>query len=218
MRGAFEQPLLVQIFRNYSFSPESRHICPFISASISIFFSWQDSYHPALGTSPPSPPASSPPHLPFDNTFKLHTFFWYTGMFLPLDNNLYKTIPILNLKIQYSGTTRWFTYLSFSWFWQSLFDNFVLTFIFIIPYLGPPDLRLRMSVTTGMNDSLQVNPELNKSQIINFSQQCDVWNLKAKVLLLRVRPGFPKNLRQYYVKVRHQLRGNEDFSSVLAQL
>ena len=33
-------------------------------------------------------------------------------------------------------------------------------------------------------------PELNKSQITNFSQQCDVWKVKAKVLLLRVRPGF----------------------------
>ena len=69
-------------------------------------------------------------------------------------------------------------------------DNFVPNFTFIIPYLGPPDLWFRMSVTTGMNDSLLVNPELNKSQITNFSQQCDVWKVKAKVLRLRVRPGF----------------------------
>ena len=66
--------------------------------------------------SPLRPPL--PPHLPFHNTWKLHTFFWYTGLFLPLDNNFHKTIPILNLKIQYSGTAWWCTYLSFSWFWQ----------------------------------------------------------------------------------------------------
>ena len=47
-----------------------------------------------------------------------------------------------------------------------------------------------MSVTIGMNDSLLVNTEMNKSQITNFSQQCDVLKVKAEVLLLRVRPGF----------------------------
>ena len=55
-----------------------------------------------------------------------------------------------------------------------------------------------MSVTTGMTDSLLVNPELNKFQITNFSQQCDVLKVKAKVLDL----DFPKNI-QDYVNVRH---------------
>ena len=39
------------------------------------------------------------------------------------------------------------------------------------------------------------------SQITNFSQQCDVWKVKAKVLLLRVRlrPDFPKIYDNNYV-------------------
>ena len=75
-RGGFEQPLLVQIFRNYSFSPESRHICPFISTSISIIFFLTRFLSPRIRHLSPltSPP---PPHLPFHNTWKLHTFFWW---------------------------------------------------------------------------------------------------------------------------------------------
>ena len=67
---------------------EFRHTRPFIPALISINFSWQDSDQ---ATTPPPPPP-----LPFHNTWKLHTFFWYLGLFLPLDNNFNKTIPVLD--------------------------------------------------------------------------------------------------------------------------
>ena len=49
-------PYLSKYFKITVFHQKlSIHVCPLISASISINVSWQDSYHPALGTFPPPP-------------------------------------------------------------------------------------------------------------------------------------------------------------------
>ena len=167
---------------------------------------------------PPAPPSQPP--SPTTAFSKLHTFFWYLGLFLPLQQ----------FSQNYSCVKPEDTIV---WHCMMMYLSVILMILTIIIWQLRTHLHLDysisgtprseaqdVSVTTGMNDSLLVNPFLNwinpKSQTFHNNVTCERW--RPKFCFCALDLDFPKNKRQDYVKVRHQLSGNEDFSCVLAQL
>ena len=161
-------------------------------------------------------PLPRPPPLPtpaFSQYLKIAHLFLIQGPVSSLDNNFHKTIPVLdtilhdNVLICHSrdsdnnySTTSYPTSPSLFHIWDPQIcgsgcqspQEWMIHYWLILNWINP------------------------KSQTFHNNVTCKRW--RPKFCFCALGLDFPIKIRQDYVMVRHQLRGNEDFSCVLAQL